>query len=552
MAELGGRQRWRSTVRWAVVAATAIGSTLVVADGEVSAATAVVAAYEMNEGSNASVLVDSGPYGLDGTIGSDVVTGATYGGATGLRWRWTRPSAPPAMPERIVNVPSDPALNPDGEDYAVEFRYRTTQNFGNVIQKGQNKSPGGYWKFEQPSGFMTCLYKGGNGQQRAVKSKIATNDGQWHVIRCERSDWGIRLFIDGVQVRQLSGPTGVISNTKPLSIGGKSECDQIDVTCDYFTGDIDYVHIEKSGTGNPPPPPPPPPPPDNESPVASFTTSCAALQCSFDSGASNDPDGSIVQRSWNFGDGASGSGVAPDHTYTAPGTYQVTLTVEDDGGATDQTQRNVSVGSVSSGIDHVASATRSGWSNRPRVTLPSLQGGDTILLFMTAAKGVSMGEPTGSGWTAVETVSGNKALTRVWAKTASPGDGGDEVSVNLSSGAKYNASAVVYRGVDGVSASDGDVNTTFTDTRVTPAVGVPDSGSWGVSFWMHRDSSSSSLDAPSGVATRVSQSQSGGGRATVLIADSAGGVGGSYGGLAAIAPSPSTFGITITVILRPA
>jgi hypothetical protein len=32
----------------------------------------------------------------------------------------------------------------------------------------------------------------------------------------------------------------------PLSIGGKVQCDQIDDTCDYFSGDIDWVRIEAS------------------------------------------------------------------------------------------------------------------------------------------------------------------------------------------------------------------------------------------------------------------------------------------------------------------
>jgi PKD repeat protein len=55
----------------------------------------------------------------------------------------------------------------------------------------------------------------------------------------------------------------------------------------------------------------------------------------FDGSGSFDPDGTIVSYDWDFGDSNTGTGVIPTHTYAAPGTYTVSLTVTDDGGATD-------------------------------------------------------------------------------------------------------------------------------------------------------------------------------------------------------------------------
>jgi PKD repeat protein len=46
-----------------------------------------------------------------------------------------------------------------------------------------------------------------------------------------------------------------------------------------------------------------------------------------------DPEGNTFARAWNFGDGETGTGAGPSHTYDAPGTYTVTLTATDSNGA---------------------------------------------------------------------------------------------------------------------------------------------------------------------------------------------------------------------------
>lgn len=81
--------------------------------------------------------------------------------------------------------------------------------------------------------------------------------------------------------------------------------------------------------------------PANQPPVASFTTSCPTLTCTFDASGSTDPDGTVASYAWTFGDGTTGSGVRPSHAYAAAGSYPVTLTVTDSGGATAQRTLNV-------------------------------------------------------------------------------------------------------------------------------------------------------------------------------------------------------------------
>jgi PKD repeat protein len=55
---------------------------------------------------------------------------------------------------------------------------------------------------------------------------------------------------------------------------------------------------------------------------------------SFDGRASSDSDGSLTGYAWYFGDGSTGTGATPQHTYDRAGAFTVRLAVTDDGGAT--------------------------------------------------------------------------------------------------------------------------------------------------------------------------------------------------------------------------
>ena len=59
----------------------------------------------------------------------------------------------------------------------------------------------------------------------------------------------------------------------------------------------------------------------------------APQKVSFDGTTSSDPDGTVADWSWDFGDGNSGSGSRTVHTYTQGGRYFPKLTVTDDSGA---------------------------------------------------------------------------------------------------------------------------------------------------------------------------------------------------------------------------
>jgi len=66
-------------------------------------------------------------------------------------------------------------------------------------------------------------------------------------------------------------------------------------------------------------------------------------EITFDASASQDPDGTIVEYHWDFGDGGEGTGVVVTHTYAEVGKVTVRLTVRDNRGATATAERELTV-----------------------------------------------------------------------------------------------------------------------------------------------------------------------------------------------------------------
>ncbi len=100
--------------------------------------------------------------------------------------------------------------------------------------------------------------------------------------------------------------------------------------CETFTyGEVEDYTADIFSDGNLPP-------------IADFTFTTSDLTAYF-TDTSTDPDGIVVGRLWDFGDGNMSTLQNPSHTYAAGGTYTVTLTVTDDDGATDSVSKPVTV-----------------------------------------------------------------------------------------------------------------------------------------------------------------------------------------------------------------
>lgn len=93
-------------------------------------------------------------------------------------------------------------------------------------------------------------------------------------------------------------------------------------------------------------PPPPPPPPPSRPPAAAFTVegaTCDVELCRAVTGEAlrfaDTSSGTVRSRRWDFGDGSTSGSGAPEHVWSSPGFYEVTLEVSD--GTSPSTARRV-------------------------------------------------------------------------------------------------------------------------------------------------------------------------------------------------------------------
>lgn len=100
--------------------------------------------------------------------------------------------------------------------------------------------------------------------------------------------------------------------------------------------------------------------------VVSGPTSGFTNQLITFNGAQSTDDGNITNYNWAFGDGGTGSGITTTHTYTAPGTYTVTLNVTDNNNLTDADTLIITITQQTSSGGQSSSSRRSGGRNNDR------------------------------------------------------------------------------------------------------------------------------------------------------------------------------------------
>jgi PKD repeat protein len=297
----------------------------------------------------------------------------------------------------------------------------------------------------------------------------------------------------------------------------------------------------------------------NQPPVAAFTVNCTALSCAFNGTGSTDPDGSVASYAWTFGDGTTETGPTPSHEYTSVGAYTVRLTVTDNQGATDSRSKNINVVTNQPAISFVGESHTAGATSSWAVTVPaSVAGGDGLLLvasFNSATAGVT----PPNGWILVGSRTAGSLITYVYQRIASTGDAGTTVKFTAAAVAKADVSLLAYRGTSAagpVSAWAGAVpGGVSSSSHTTRTIAVPDDGSWVVSLWADKSSSTSTnmLVPPASQTSRHQACGTASGHVCALSTDGAGPVsaGTVAGGLTATADWSSASDTMWTVVLRP-
>lgn len=122
---------------------------------------------------------------------------------------------------------------------------------------------------------------------------------------------------------------------------------------------------------------------ENQPPTANFSFNCSDLDCDF-TDQSSDSDGTVSSWSWNFDDGGSSSARNPAHSYTAAGTYSVSLTVTDDDGTQDSTNRSVIVSEAAPDPIVINSGMTDAWFD------PATDGQGMLIMVWDSIKFVFM------------------------------------------------------------------------------------------------------------------------------------------------------------------
>jgi PKD repeat protein len=267
-------------------------------------------------GTNDLTIATNATRATAGALVGNPDTGVTFAGS----------GAVPAATTTAVAAP---------QVFSTEAWFKTSSTTGGKIVSFGNSRTGASGSADR------ALYMTSNGRLSFGVTNVSTltttatyNNNAWHHVVATSGAAGLRLYVDGTQV--LSSTTAItgtayngywriggdaISTSWPNRPTSTALAGSIDEVAVYPTA-LSAAEVLKHrnlglGTGV------------DKLPTAAFSSTATGLAAAFDGLVSTDPEGAIASYGWDFGDGTTGTGATPAHTYAADGTYQVKLTVTD-------------------------------------------------------------------------------------------------------------------------------------------------------------------------------------------------------------------------------
>ena len=155
------------------------------------------------------------------------------------------------------------------------------------------------------------------------------------------------------------------------------------------------------------------------------------------------------------------------------------------------------------------------------VTTPSeVASGDTELLYVTTSNATVGAIATPAGWTPVAVQNSLPLQASVFTKSATATDAGSPVTAAVSTAGPIAAQLVDYSGVGAATPVTAGASDASTATHVAPPVAVTTAGSWVVSFWSDKSSSTTAWTLPATATGRDQVIGTGGTRVTAALGDS--------------------------------
>lgn len=262
------------------------------------------------------------------------ITG-TYSGVT-LGQPGVLPSSRAAGLGRNGKVTSRNFQN-NPQTFTVEAWIRTdTRSGGRIVGFGNESSntSGNYDRHLYMHNDGRVSFGVYDGSTNNLQSGLALNDGEWHHLAGTYAAGTMEFFVDGVSqgtrnlgpAQNYQGYWRVGADTlsgwpnQPINAAMEGLVDEVAVYGTALAADDVRWHYGLARGQMPP--------------VAAFTAACAGLVCTFDGTGSTDPDGSVAEWQWDFGDGTTATGAIVEHTYSSGGSKTVHMTIKDDSGLT--------------------------------------------------------------------------------------------------------------------------------------------------------------------------------------------------------------------------